>query len=221
MCVMMPVVAWAATDGTYNITVDNIGFAGGETGNDGVYLITDTVGEPIVGVGTSEDFASQSGFWYEVNNTISMTVDSSTEDLGLLTAGSPNTGMTVVTVTTDAWGGYDLLINQDHDLRNVDDGVTTIASTNMGDIATPALWGGTTKGLGFSIVDGTSVDAKWGATPNFKYANIPNTETVIHEKTGYTSGGDDTTVEYKIDVESSQKSGAYNNLVTYTAIANL
>lgn len=220
MIFTIPVVALAATDGTYNITVDNIGFAGGEESNDGSYSMTDTIGEPVVGIGSSVDYQTQSGFWYEVNNTISMTLDSDTQDLGLLTPGSPITGTTVATVTTDAMGGYDLLIHQNHDLTHTVDGTTTISGFSPGTIATPALWG-TGKGLGFSVVSGSGVDAKWSESSNPKYANIPNTSTRIHDKVGYTSGGDPTTIEYKIDVDSTQKSGAYNNLVTYTAITHL
>ena len=217
---IFPMISFAATDGTYNITVDNIGFAGGEVSGDGTYQMTDTIGEPVVGLGTSEDYQTQSGFWYELNNTLSLTLDSNTKDLGLLIPGSPNTGTSKATVTTDAWGGYNLLIHQNHDLLHTVDATTTIGGFATGDIATPALWG-TGKGLGISVISGSGVDAKWGTSPGFKYASVPNVATVIHEKAGYTSGGDDTIVEYKIDVDSTQKSGAYNNLVTYTAISNL
>jgi hypothetical protein len=65
------------------------------------------------------------------------------------------------------------------------------------------------------------VESKWGTSPNFKYAYFPLTDTTFHEKTGYTSGGDATTVEYKLDVPGTQKSGAYSNLITYTAMAKL
>lgn len=216
--VLLPVFAFAATDGTYNITVDNIGFAGGEQSDDGTYALMDTVGEPVVGVGSSEDYQTQAGFWYMVNNTLSLVLDSNTEDLGTVIAGTPNNGSTTATVTTDAWGGYDLLISQNHDLTHVGDGTTTIPAYT-GTIAVPTAWTG--AGLGVTIMSGSGVAAKWGTTPNFNYAGIPNTSTVLHEKLGYTSGGDDTVVGYQVDVDSTQKAGAYANVITYTAISKL
>jgi hypothetical protein len=215
----LPLSVWAAaTDGTYNITVDNVGFSGGEPIDDGAYRLMDTIGEPIVGVGTGSSYQSQDGFWYMVNSTISLVLDSNTEDLGTVTAGTPNTGNTVATVTTDAPGGYDLLISQDHDMTHTVDGTTTI-NAYAGTIASPTAWSGT--GLGFTVTDGADVEAKWGTNPNYNYAAIPGTDTIFHEKTGFTSGGDDTTIGYQVDVPGSQKSGTYTNTVTYTAISKL
>ncbi len=214
----IPLIVLGATDGTYNITVDNIGFAGGELSGDGAYQLTDTIGEPIVGVGASADYQTQAGLWYMLNNTLSFVLDSNTEDLGTVIAGIPNMGSTVATVTTDAWGGYDLLISQNHDLLHAEDNTTTI-DAYAGTIAVPTVWSGV--GLGFAVTGGSGVEAKWGTNPNFKYAGIPNANAIVHEKMGYTSGGDATTIGYKIDVPSTQKAGSYNNVLTYTVITHL
>jgi hypothetical protein len=214
----LPIIVIAATDGTYNITVDNIGFAGGEEIGDGTYNLSDTIGTPLVGLGTSTNYKTQDGFWYMVNNTIALVLDSNTKDLGTITPGSPNTATTTATVTTDAAGGYKLLISQNHSLTHTVDGVTTIADY-AGTIASPTAWSGT--GLGFTVTSGSGVEAKWGTAPNNNYAGIPTTSTVFHDKTGYTSGGDDTVTEYKADVPGTQKSGTYTNTVTYTAISKL
>ncbi len=219
--IIVPHIGSAATDGVYTITVDNVGFAGGELSTDGTYGLMDTIGEPVVGIGVSEDYTAQAGFWYMVNNTLSLVLDSNIQDLGSIAPGVPNTGSTLATVTTDSAGGYDLLISQDHDLLHAGDSTTTIPAFT-GSIATPSAWtDGTDVGLGFTVTDGTDVEAKWGVTPDFNYAAIPTTDTVFHEKVGYTSGGDDTTVGYQIDVVSTQKSGTYTNTVTVTAIAKL
>ncbi len=215
---ILPVIALAATDGVYNITVDNIGFSGGESITDSVYDLFDTIGEPLVGIANSEDYKTQDGFWYIANNTISLGLDSNTKDLGTVVAGTPNTAMTSVTVITDAPGGYDLLISKDHELTHSIDGSTTIPDYT-GSIATPTTWSGI--GLGFTITSGTDVDVKWGTTPNNNYAGIPNLDTVFHEKSGYTSGDDITVIEYKIDVSGTQRSGEYTNNITYAAISKL
>lgn len=217
IAIFLPLIVFAQMeDGTYKITVDNVGFAGGVPIGDGAYQLTDTIGEPIVGVGASTNFQSQAGLWYEVNNSLSLVLDSNTEDLGTVVAGTPNIGSTTATVTTDAWGGYDLLVSQDHDMMHTD-GSTTIAPYT-GTIGTPTVWSGT--GLGFTVMSGTDVEAKWGTSPK-NYANISNSDTIFHEKTGYTSGDDVTVVGYQIDVPSTQKSGTYTNTLTYTAISKL
>jgi hypothetical protein len=213
-----PLLVFAATDGIYNITVDNIGFAGGEFSTDGIYDLSDTIGEPLVGVGTSEDYKKQDGFWYMVNNVISLNLDSNTKDFGVVVAGTPNTTTTVATVVTDAWGGYDLLISKNHEMTHIAHGGVTIPDY-IGTIAVPTAWSGV--GLGFTVTNGTGVNAKWGAVPNNNYAGVPNSETIFHEKSGYTSGDDETTVEYKVDVTGAQYSGEYTNIITYTAISKL
>jgi len=214
----LPLFVLAATDGTYNITVDNIGFAGGDIIDDGTYRLSDTIGEPLVGVGTSEDYKSQDGFWYMVSNTISLSLDSNTKDLGTVIAGTPNTATTTATVSTDSPGGYELQISEDHSLTHTTDGTTTI-SDYSGTIASPTAWSGT--GFGFTVTGGTDVEAKWGTSPNNNYAGIPTVDTTFHEKSGFTSGDDDTIIEYKIDVPTTQKSGTYTNTVSITALSKL
>lgn len=119
-------------------------------------------------------------------------------------------------VRTDA-GGYDLAIQQDHDLRHTDT-TTTIAGIS-GSIASPILWSeGTTKGLGFSLVDGANIESSWGTSPNYKYAAIPTTATTLHSRTGFLAGlGEKNTVQFRLDTLAAQKSGMYTNTVTFTA----
>lgn len=200
----------------YKITVDNFGFAG-DDGSSEDYHLSDTIGEPIVGAGSSEDYSVQDGFWYKENVLMTLVLDTNTEDLGALTPGTPNTGETVVTVTTDCVAGYELLVSQDAQMTHTNT-VDTISDYSCS-IASPCAWSGT--GLGFSITDGTSVDVKWGTSPNFNYAAFPLSSTKIHEKTTYSLNGDNTTIEYKVDVLSTQKSGIYSNNITYVAISKL
>jgi hypothetical protein len=98
------------------------------------------------------------------------------------------------------------------------DAVTTIPFYS-GTISSPTPWSGV--GLGFTITSGTNVEAKWGADPNYNYAGFPGSDAKIHEKTGYKSGEDDTVIGYKVDAASSQKSGIYSNMITYTAMTKL
>lgn len=206
----------SASSENYKIDADVLG-VGGDAGSSENFNLTDTIGEPIIGVGTSENYKSKAGFWYMINTAINLTVDSSTVNLGTITPGTPVTGESIVTVTTDSWGGYDLKVNEDNNMTHTDT-ATTIPDYSC-DIASPCLWSGV--GLGFTIKSGTGVDAKWGTNPNYKYAYFPEASTNFHEKTGFSSGGDVTTIGYKVDTAASQKAGLYTNTITYTALAKL
>lgn len=206
----------AMSSTNYRIGADVIG-QGGQTGSSDNYKLTDTIGEPVIGIGESENYKSKEGFWYMIGTAISLVVDSDAVDLGTITPGVPITGESTLTVTTDAWGGYDLYVNQNHSMTH-SDAVTTISEFSCA-ISSPCLWTGT--GLGFTLKSGTGVDVKWGTSPNYKYAYFSSSSTKFHDKTGYASGGDETIVEYKLDVPSTQKSGNYSNIITYIAMEKL
>jgi hypothetical protein len=120
-----------------------------------------------------------------------------------------------VTVYTDA-AGYLLAATEDRDMTHTD-GTTTIGGVS-GSIASPAAWTeGTTKGLGFTLTAGSSIEAKWGTNPNYNYAAFTTTSTVIHDKPLYQNTNDVTTIQYRLDAVLTQKPGAYANNITYTA----
>jgi len=209
-------ICLAAESENYKINADVLS-VGGDAGSSENYKLTDTLGEPVVGIGASENYKSKAGFWPMVNTAISLVVNSNAINLGSHTPGTPITGNSIITVTTDSWGGYDLLASEDHNLLH-EYSVATIPDYSCA-INAPCLWSGT--GLGFTVASGTGVESKWGSDPNFKYAYFPESDAIFHIKTGYTSGGDETEVEYKLDTPTTQKSGSYSNTITYTAISKL
>jgi hypothetical protein len=206
----------AMSSETYKIDADVIG-TGGATGNSGNYKITDTLGQSIIGLGTGTAYKDQAGFWYMVNYYLTLDIGSDPVDLGLLTPGTPITGNSTIGVLTDAWGGYDLYVKQNNQMTHTDLS-TTIPNYSCA-ISNPCLWSGT--GLGFSLTDGSQIETKWGTTPDFKYAYFPLVDTLFHTKEDYQSAEDETVVEYKVDVPGTQKSGAYSNIITYTAVSKL
>jgi hypothetical protein len=206
----------AMTSETYSIKSDVIGSAGG-LGTSETYNLRDTLGEPVIGVGQSETFSAQQGFWYTLNYSLTMMIDSHTVNLGTVVSGTPRTGNSIITVTTDSWGGYDIYASEDHAMLHSDS--STTLQNYACSISSPCAWSGV--GLGFSVTSGTGVDAKWGSNPNYNYAGFPLAPTIIHAKTGYTSGGDNTNIQYKVDAPPTQKAGAYSNVITYTATAKL
>jgi hypothetical protein len=214
--VVFPTAVFAMGSTNYKINADVIGVGGG-LGSSSSYKLFDTAGEPVIGIGQSTNYNMKAGFAYMINYSLSFLVDSNTVDLGTVTPGSSATGQSTLTVTTDSWGGYDMLISENHPPLHTN-ATTTIADYAC-PIATPCVWSG--NGFGFTVKSGTGVDVKWGTVPNYKYAGIPSVDAIFHSKTGYTSGGDMTVVGYKVAPPSTQRSGVYSNILTYTATSKL
>ncbi|HEX3082605.1 MAG TPA: hypothetical protein VHQ86_05110, partial [Candidatus Saccharimonadia bacterium] len=126
------------------------------------------------------------------------------------------TSLTDIIVRTDG-PGYNLAISEDHDLTHTDT-VTTIGPV-AGSVASPAAWTeGTTTGLGFTLTAGSQIEGKWGTSPNYDYAALPTSDATFHSRTGYLGGSaDTTTLQFRLDVPASQKSGKYSNTVTISA----
>jgi hypothetical protein len=207
------------SSGSYKINADSINF-GGAPSSSATYKMNDTMGEIATGQSASGTYKMNAGFWYMVNTYLTLTVDSHTKDLGSLLPGSPVTGQSTITVTTDSWDGYSLSVSKDHKMRHTD-GTTTI-DDHGGSIATPLLWQAPNNlGFGFTIISGSGVDSKWGSSPDYKYAAFPDVATAAHTKSDYKSESDETVIGYKADVLASQKSGAYSCTITYTAVGSI
>jgi hypothetical protein len=215
-----PMLSSAQMQGSaYKIPADSINSGGGSSSS-GSYALDSTIAEAVNGEGSGASYKTKAGFQYMINSYLTLTVDNSSKDLGSLLSGSPITGQTTATVTTDAWNGYSLNVSKDHKMQHTD-GTTEIADANC-TIATPLLWQSPNdKGFGFTIISGTNVDPKWKSGPDYKYANFPDLATTFYSRTGFKSAGDDTVVGYKVDVATDQKSGAYSCNVTYTAVGAL
>ena len=139
----------------------------------------------------------------------------STQSIPSIIPGASQTASSDVVVRTDA-AGYVLSIAENHDLLHTDT-VTTIAAIAAA-IALPAAWTeGTTKGLGFTLTGGSGIEAGWGTGP-YNYAALPTVATAFHSRSGFLGGAaDTTTMQYRLDTTSGQKSGNYSNTVTITA----
>jgi len=212
-------VIFAMNSTNYKIDADALS-AGGSLGNSANFILGDTLGEFTAGESSSASYITKDGFWQMINSYLILTVDSNSKNLGSLLPGSPITGQTTVTVTTDAWNGYSLNVSENHPMQHTDT-VTEIDDHN-GSIATPLLWESPNhQGFGFTLIGGTNLDAKWGSAPNFKYAAFPAIATTAHAKTGFKSAADETIFGYKVDAPADQKSGAYSATITYTAVGSI
>jgi hypothetical protein len=137
--------------------------------------------------------------------------------LPLIQPGTSTTYDVDAIVQTDA-GGYDLNL-QAIALLKKDNAALTIPMIGAA-IGSPSAWvEGTTKGLGFSVVGGTSIEAKWGTGPSsYNYAGLPLQAGVYHSRTGLNGGvPEKTTLRYRADVSQTQAAGTYSTTVVYTA----
>lgn len=132
--------------------------------------------------------------------------------LGVITPGMSNTALTDIITQTDA-GGYNLSINQDHDLS---DGSNTISAIS-GSIASPIVWSeGTTKGLGFTLTatNATAISGVWGG--GAQYAALPTVATTFYTRTGIPAGKDYLTLRLRADAPATQAASDYSNTITVT-----
>ena len=178
--------------------------------------------------------------------TLTFTVDTNAVSfVSTITPGTPVSTSSVLTVNTNNATGYNIKINRASTTPSLilsADNATTIADTPNGNNWTApaatstagpsAVWtSGTTIGLGFRIkqtgtVTNTYSSVWWGtsdAAANAKYSGI-STSTALQTIANTTLGSaanENTTVEYKLDTATTQKSGKYvSSSVVYTATAN-
>lgn len=198
----------------YKIDDSAINSFGGAAGSAN-YSLVDSGGEAFIGAGSSANYKFNAGYVASLEHSITLSLDALAVTIPKVTPGTSQTATSTVSVYTDA-AGYLLSARYDRQLRHTD-GTTTVA--NVGStIAAPGLWTeGTTKGFGFGLTAGTSLDSKWGSNPNYKYAAFTDTATIIHDKPLYVNSFDPTTVQYRLDVPATQLPGAYSNNVTYLA----
>ena len=182
--------------------------------------------------------------------SLTFTVDTgSVSFVSAVTPGTPVSTSSVLTVNTNNAAGYNITINRASTTPTlfifVDNATTTVADTPSGNNWTApaatttagpsAIWtSGTTKGLGFRVKQTGTVSniystAWWGtsdAAANALYSGISTSTPFSAQKIADTTLGsgtnENTTMEYRIDVDLNQRSGTYiSSPVTYTATVNL
>jgi hypothetical protein len=168
----------------------------------------------------------------DIQEVISLNCGGTTVNLGNITPGSPVTGNSICTTTTNANGGYALSVKKDNTqetLQKDTEPATTIpdktpwdptANANSGNADT---WSGT--GLGFTVYSSSaSKNTDWWGTgadltdTNNKYAGFATDQSNIMIYNDYSETSTQTSIGYKLDVPPTQKSGAYSGNITYQAV---
>lgn len=210
-----PVAADSFSSTNFKIDASVAAPFGGQLGSSNYKMVV-SGGEATADSETSASYKIAHGYVAQLHQSIDISIVQNPVNLGTVVPGVSNTATLTAHIFTDA-PSYGLYINQNNDLTN---GGNTIPGISGGTIASPAVWTeGTTKGLGFTITGApTAVDSKWGTNPNYNYAAIPNSSTNFYTRSGFSGGTQDTVMlQPRLDVATSQPSGAYANTVTLTA----
>lgn len=198
-----------------NYTIDaSVGNSFGGSTDSGSYQLVASGGESIVGDGSGGSYILDQGYVAQLANSLQLVVTPSVLNFPSdIIPGSSQTVEATATIATDA-PDYLIAINQTGDLS---DGSHTIPGVS-GSIASPLAWDeGNTKGLGVSLVstNATALPGKWNSGDS--YAALPATATTIYSRSGFTGGSTDNLVlRYRLDVASSQPTGAYTTTAVYT-----
>lgn len=208
--------AFSMSSSTYKLddaAINSFGGAGSSTN----YGLTSSGGEAFIGPGSSTTYRFNAGYVAQLEHSITLSLDSLTKTIPAVTPGTSQNASTTVSVYTDA-AGYLLSVRYDRPLTHTVTPAYTIGD-NSNPISSPGLWTeGTTKGFGFSLTSGTSIESKWGTNPNYKYAAFTTTDTTIHDQPNYINAFDNTVVQYRLDVIPSMLAGTYRDVVTYSAV---
>jgi hypothetical protein len=168
----------------------------------------------------------------DIQEVISLNCGGATVNLSNITPGTPVTGSSTCTATTNANGGYSLSVKKDNTeetLTKDSEPATTIPDKTPWDPTAKAnsgnadIWSGT--GLGFTIYDSSATknNTWWGTgttltDANNKYAGFSTDQSNIMIHNNYSETSTQTSIGYKLDVPPTQKSGAYSGNITYQAV---
>ena len=201
------------TSPNYKIDASVMGNSFGGQGSSSSYRLVSSGGESVIGSGTGGSYKLGEGYVAQLEPAPSfdLTVETGSLSLGTVVAGTSQMADFDVTSLTNQTS-YSLSILQNHDLQS---GANTISGVS-GSIGSPVAWSeGTTKGLGFTLVSGAGIPVSWGSGAN--YAAIPGSATTYYTRTGNTPYVADVLgMRFRLDVNSTQPSGAYSNTITVT-----
>jgi hypothetical protein len=219
----------AATN--YNIPFDVLDSGGADVSKSGNYLLSDSIGEPVIGYGSTSNYVLNSGYRQPSASEYLSLSCSGSVSIGSIAGTGQKTGSGTCIVYTDAYSGYNLgwsvltgsggtntgyLINQYNDtIAPLTPVVTNIPETWSVDVA-DSEWGGRLRS------NSSDVFAEWGTdAASEKWLNIATSNrTIVTRTTATQQEGSLEIVQFRSEVGSSklQSTGVYQTTVTFTAV---
>lgn len=215
----------------YEIELPGFGAGGGNLDSTN-YEVDSTVGQTAPGLFSSSGYTVRSGFQY-IQSIIpfSFSVEDIAVDFGSLSASTPVTSTSDLTVKAGGAFGYSIKAQENHPLENQFSTqiLDTICDSGPCSETSAEVWTSTaTTGFGFNI-QGDDVPSDFvDGTYYRQFADASSAEdpAVIMTKTDVTWDYPSNswpwesvaTVTYKVNIGNTQAGGTYQNVVMYTAI---
>jgi hypothetical protein len=215
----------------YQMPSDVQAVGGGDKAKSTNYVLDDTIGEPNIGFGRSEEYDLNAGYRQTLETFLSLSCSDSVS-LGTIALSGQRSGSGSCVVITDAEAGYSLswsvltgsggastgyLISADEEL---------IAPFTPAIANTPETWtiAGTASEWGGRLSSDSTDDAlEWGVdSTSEKWLNVATSSRTIVTRSTLTSvAGSTEILEFRADVgpQKIQRTGVYQTVVTLTAAA--
>jgi hypothetical protein len=193
----LPSASWGLMSSTnYTIFADSVD-SGGSLSTGGVYSLQDTTGESPVGSVASSTYEVIGGFQAMDRSTLSISIDTATIDLGVLSVSEVATSSAVVSVTASASDGYTLSVGSvsGTSLTGVSDGAVTAGSEEYGVAVSGS---GAAFGDDQAIIAGLNLASSASAVTNAQ-----------------------TTLTFKAAMSSASTAGGRSQSITLTASASI
>lgn len=191
----------AMSSTNYKIQTDD--FATGGLTSSTNYAVLGSAGD-WQGLTSSTNYGVYGGYVYsQLTPTLSISLDSSSVALGTLSVSSVASVTLTATISTDAPGGYSLMISEDQGLTN--------GSTSITDVADGTVSAGSEEyGVGTRGTDGLYNSSDTSITSSFK---------AIASSSGMVTSQTDGVV-FKASISSATTAGSYSHTVTLAAVSN-
>lgn len=218
-----------ATD--YTIPADVIDAGGADVSKSNLYLLSDSIGEPVVGFGASDDYILNSGYRQPSAAEFLSLACSSSADIGSVAGTGVKTGSGTCVVYTDAYNGYNLgwsvrsgsggtntgyLISQYNDTIAPFTPATGNVPETWSVAASDAEWGGRVRSVS------TDAAAEWGTDGGSeKWLNIATVNrTIVSRQSATPLSGSTEIIQFRAEVGSSafKPTGIYRTTVTFTLV---
>lgn len=220
-----PVQALNMSNSLYILQMGNLNSGAGKPTNSS-YKLGVTIGQTGPGLYSGVNYKVRSGFQY-ISSIVRFrfSIDATLIDFGTLTAASPVTRSSVLTITNGSAGGYSVTAYENHQLLVPAIG-TLIPDTTCDDgsctESTSAAWtSNLTYGFGYRCDNEVGTDCAPGfSTSTFykQFADNASSETTQAVMTGTVLGRNiKSRISYKVNVAATQPAGLYTNQIIYVA----
>jgi len=198
--------------GGYQIWADVVSDGGGEGASSTNYNLSDTIGELADRATSTSGYTGSFGFRQLVNNSLTMTLGSTSINLGTLDDSVESTDSHDITVQTNSPTGLSVTVSG----ATLTSGANTISA--IGPVASPSTSGTEQFGINVAYFSGVIPLASAVApynTGDYAY----NTGDEIIDSTGEINSTV-FDINYVANIDSTTDEGNYSTTLTYTATAN-